>query len=240
MKKLNVRDEDGLHVHDEEEAVPEHDDRGAAKEVAIVHNVPPVAQVIAIVEVPPVAPNDAPGGGAPPPYYRANASQGVALAPTKSTASAPVMCIELFIVTVSLGWTGLHWFWLGRPKWGVLYLLTFGLFGVGWAVDILRVPDLVERAKRGFDDKLGRVDLFDMWVLCICPITGLFLAAHHFVLRNERWAIMHVLTIGFLGLGWGVDILRMPCLVHEHNARMVARHAVIAAPPPFSATTTQP
>lgn len=41
---------------------------------------------------------------------------------------------------------GIHRFYLGRPLSGLLYLLTFGLFGVGQLVDLLLLPGLVEEA----------------------------------------------------------------------------------------------
>lgn len=42
------------------------------------------------------------------------------------------------IVTVLLGWLGIHWFISGRIGMGLLYMFTFGLFGIGWFVDIIK------------------------------------------------------------------------------------------------------
>ena len=51
------------------------------------------------------------------------------------------------------GFLGLHHFYLERPCWGVLYLFTGGLFGVGWLVDMCRMPCLVaETNKRLTED----------------------------------------------------------------------------------------
>ncbi len=49
------------------------------------------------------------------------------------------------------GFAGIHRFYLGRPWTGVLWLFTFGLFGVGQLVDLFRLPVLVdeENAKAG-------------------------------------------------------------------------------------------
>lgn len=41
------------------------------------------------------------------------------------------------------GLCGIHRFYLGRPGTGLLYLFTFGLFGVGQLVDLLRLPGMV-------------------------------------------------------------------------------------------------
>lgn len=35
------------------------------------------------------------------------------------------------------GWLGVHKFYEGKVGLGILYLLTFGLFGIGWIIDII-------------------------------------------------------------------------------------------------------
>jgi TM2 domain-containing membrane protein YozV len=44
------------------------------------------------------------------------------------------------------GICGIHRFYLGRPGSGILYLLTFGLFGVGQLVDLFLLPGMVDEA----------------------------------------------------------------------------------------------
>lgn len=44
------------------------------------------------------------------------------------------------------GVCGIHRFYLGRPGSGILYLLTFGLFGVGQLVDLFLLPGMVDEA----------------------------------------------------------------------------------------------
>jgi TM2 domain-containing membrane protein YozV len=163
----------------------------------------------------------------PPPYVhpeRASSSPSTSMQKFINPYSTTGLTIELYIVTVSLRWLGMHWFWLGRPGWGALYFCTLGLFGVGWAIDMIRLPHLVSRSKSGFD-KDGTVDLLDMYVLCLCPITGLFLAAHHWALRRREWASLHMLTLGFIGVGWAVDLLRLPLLVSELNRALALKTA---------------
>uniref|UniRef100_K1QNR0 TM2 domain-containing protein n=1 Tax=Magallana gigas TaxID=29159 RepID=K1QNR0_MAGGI len=46
---------------------------------------------------------------------------------------------------IVLGIFGAHHFYLKRPRWGLLYLFTFGLLGAGWLIDIFRLPVLVAR-----------------------------------------------------------------------------------------------
>ncbi|MBR5914391.1 MAG: TM2 domain-containing protein [Selenomonadaceae bacterium] len=43
-----------------------------------------------------------------------------------------------FFLCLFLGMLGAHKFYEGKTLLGVLYLFTFGLFGIGWAIDIVR------------------------------------------------------------------------------------------------------
>jgi TM2 domain-containing membrane protein YozV len=53
----------------------------------------------------------------------------------------------LFWLISFSGFAGLHRFYLGKPVSGLLYLLTWGFFGVGTIIDAIRMPDLVRRAR---------------------------------------------------------------------------------------------
>ena len=44
-----------------------------------------------------------------------------------------------FILCFFLGYLGIHYFYVGKIGMGILYLLTGGLFGIGWIVDIIRI-----------------------------------------------------------------------------------------------------
>jgi len=50
----------------------------------------------------------------------------------KSKVAALLLCIFL-------GEFGAHYFYVGKIGMGILYLLTAGLFGIGWIVDIFRI-----------------------------------------------------------------------------------------------------
>jgi hypothetical protein len=47
-------------------------------------------------------------------------------------------------LTCLVGLCGIHRFYLGRTGTGLLYLFTFGLFGVGQLVDLIRLRQLVQ------------------------------------------------------------------------------------------------
>lgn len=44
-----------------------------------------------------------------------------------------------FLLCLFLGFIGAHKFYEGRIGMGILYLLTFGLFGIGWVIDIIAI-----------------------------------------------------------------------------------------------------
>ncbi len=44
-----------------------------------------------------------------------------------------------FLLCFFLGWLGVHKFYEGKAGLGVLYMFTFGLFGIGLLVDIITI-----------------------------------------------------------------------------------------------------
>ncbi len=54
-----------------------------------------------------------------------------------------------FVICYIFGIFGGHYFYVGRPGKGFLYLFTLGLFGFGWIVDIIRIPAGRFRDSRG-------------------------------------------------------------------------------------------
>jgi len=42
------------------------------------------------------------------------------------------------------GICGLHRFYAGQIVWGIVYLCTFGLFGIGQLIDLVLVPGMVK------------------------------------------------------------------------------------------------
>jgi TM2 domain len=51
-------------------------------------------------------------------------------------------------MAIPTGFLGLHHFYLENPLLGMIYLVTGGLFGIGWLIDIFRMPCLVASANK--------------------------------------------------------------------------------------------
>lgn len=51
--------------------------------------------------------------------------------------SKPITVVELCLCLL-LGWLGAHKFYAKKIGVGILYLLTFGLFGFGWIIDAIK------------------------------------------------------------------------------------------------------
>ena len=78
-----------------------------------------------------------------------------------------------FMITLLFGWSGLHKFMQRKYGAGFLYLFTFGLFGIGWVIDIVKcipktaahnhsepsVEDLVDSVCESIDPELAKFAL---------------------------------------------------------------------------------
>ncbi|KAL3885058.1 hypothetical protein ACJMK2_025156 [Sinanodonta woodiana] len=138
-------------------------------------------------------------------------SNRVPLAETKSV-------VDAYILGIVFGCLGAHHFYLRRIGFGVLYFFTFGLFGVGYLIDLFRMPYLVAMTNKEIaDPKLrNKANISDAYVLWFpCGILGF----HHFYLKNPGLGVLYFLTLGVFGIGWLIDLFRIPSLVQEHNSR---------------------
>lgn len=53
------------------------------------------------------------------------------------------------------GFAGIHRFYLGKPISGLIWFLTWGLFGMGQIVDLLLIPEMVEEKNFKLRARLG-------------------------------------------------------------------------------------
>ncbi|XP_048253873.1 uncharacterized protein LOC125381403 isoform X2 [Haliotis rufescens] len=124
--------------------------------------------------------------------------------------------VEAYILALVLGLLGAHHFYLRRPGFGLVYFFTVGLLGVGYVVDLFRLPCLVTEANRRSEDPHHVPDktLCDAYVLWF-PM-GLF-GFHLFYLGKPGQGILYLLTFGLCGIGFLVDLFRIPSIVKAAN-----------------------
>lgn len=59
--------------------------------------------------------------------------------------------ITALLLCIFLGGLGIHRFYVGKIGTGIVWLLTGGVFGIGWIVDIIMI------AVDKFNDKQGNI-----------------------------------------------------------------------------------
>ena len=62
---------------------------------------------------------------------------------------SPKSRIAALLLCIFFGGFGAHYFYVGKIFLGILYLFTFGLFGIGWLIDIIRIACGIFRDRNG-------------------------------------------------------------------------------------------
>lgn len=112
------------------------------------------------------------------------------------------------------GFTGAHRFYFGKPISGTVWLLTAGLLGVGWLVDLFLIPSMDRRA--GVRFTAGRYDYSVAWILQ--TFLGVF-GIHRFYMGKIGTGLLWMLTGGFFVFGWLYDFCTLNEQVDELNRR---------------------
>jgi TM2 domain-containing membrane protein YozV len=98
------------------------------------------------------------------------------------------------------GFTGSHRFYYGKPVSGTIYLLTLGLFLIGWVVDLFLIPSMDRKADLRF--KAGDIDYTFAWILL--TFLGMF-GIHRMYMGKWITGLVYLLTFGIFGVGYVYD-----------------------------------
>ena len=94
------------------------------------------------------------------------------------------------------GFTGSHRFYFGKPISGTIYFFTFGLFLIGWLVDLFLIPSMDRQADLRY--KAGHVDYSVAWVLL--TFFGIF-GVHRLYMGKLFTGIIYLFTGGLFVVG---------------------------------------
>ena len=98
------------------------------------------------------------------------------------------------------GFLGAHRFYYGRQISGTIYLFTFGLFFIGWIVDLFLIPGMNRDADIRYNE--GEIDFNLSWVLL--TFLGVF-GIHRMYMGKWVTGLIYLCTFGLFGLGYIYD-----------------------------------
>jgi len=111
------------------------------------------------------------------------------------------------------GFTGAHRFYFGKPKTGILYFFTGGLFLIGWIVDLFLIPGMDRDADRRFAQ--GRIEYSIAWILL--TFVGV-LGIHRFYMGKWGTGLLYLFTGGVFLVGVVYDFCTLNTQISEINA----------------------
>ena len=102
------------------------------------------------------------------------------------------------------GFTGSHRFYYGKPVTGAIWFFTFGLFMIGWIIDLFLIPSMDRQADLRFT--AGKIDYNLAWVLL--TFLGVF-GVHRMYMGKWVTGILYLLTGGLFLMGYLYDFFTL-------------------------------
>jgi len=112
------------------------------------------------------------------------------------------------------GFLGAHRFYYGRPVSGTIYLITLGLLGIGWIIDLFLIPSMDREADRIYIE--GPIDYNISWILL--TFAGYF-GLHRFYMRKWFSGLLYLISAGLLVIGIVYDFWTLNEQISEINSR---------------------
>ncbi len=135
-------------------------------------------------------------------------SETKSLSPFRNDSHSAVMGYLLWL----FGFMGSHRFYFGKPVSGTIWMFTFGLFGIGWIVDLFLIPGMDEDCDVKYVQ--GVLDYNIAWVLL--TFLGIF-GIHKFYQGKIIMGIVYLLTGGFFLFGILYDFWTLNEQIDEIN-----------------------
>jgi len=110
------------------------------------------------------------------------------------------------------GFTGAHRFYYGRPVSGTIWFFTFGLFLIGWLVDLFLIPSMDRAADFRYEPGAKNYTL--TWILL--TFLGVF-GVHRFYLGKWITGLLYLCTGGFFLIGYLYDLWTLNSQISEAN-----------------------
>lgn len=98
------------------------------------------------------------------------------------------------------GFLGAHRFYYGKQISGTIYLFTFGLFFIGWIIDLFLIPGMNQDADIRYNE--GEIDFNLCWLLL--TFLGAF-GVHRMYMGKWVSGLIYLCTLGLFGLGYIYD-----------------------------------
>ncbi|MDN3524188.1 TM2 domain-containing protein [Halomonas sabkhae] len=118
------------------------------------------------------------------------------------------------------GFLGAHRFYFGKPVTGTIWFFTFGLFLIGWLVDLLLIPAMDRQADLRF--QAGPISYTLAWLLL--TFLGVF-GVHRFYQGKWLTGLLYLCTGGLFLLGVLYDFWTLNDQISmRHTERGVFSH----------------
>ncbi len=98
------------------------------------------------------------------------------------------------------GFLGAHRFYYGKQISGTIYFFTFGLFFIGWIIDLFLIPAMNSEADIRYIQ--GPIDFNLSWILL--TFLGL-LGIHRMYMGKWITGLIYLCTVGLFGVGYIYD-----------------------------------